>query len=1314
MCTGEPIEASAQPGQENGGRMGEPEALNQRLAALTGPLETANITFEDLFDVGEIQKIQDAFAAATNVASIITAPDGTPITKPSGFCRLCQGIIRKTEKGLANCIYSDSVVGRQNPGGPIIQPCLSGGLWDAGASITVGGKHIANWLIGQVKNEAIDQEKILRYAREIGADEEEFRSALREVPEMSVEQFTKIGNALFLLANELSLKAYHNVQQARLIAMREQAEEELRRAHGELEQRVSERTAELSAANARLLKEIEERGQTEEALRQSEQKFRAIFDQTFQLIGVLSAGGLVLQANRAALQLAGIDEDAVLGKPFWETPWWAHSPELQQKLRAGIQEAAGGKFVRFEAIHIAADGTVHDIDFSLKPVTDSKGRVVQIIPEGRDITERKRAEEERRQAEEQRAVLECAMDRIHEAAYLIADDGHFVYVNGEACRALGYSREELLGMSVAGIDPDFPSVPWQTYIQKYSIEPFRTFEARHKTKDGRTFPVEIASSTFTFGGADYRMALCRDITERKRAEEQQRLDAERVDALLQLNQMTGATQDEITRYAFESAMRLTRSKLGYLAFMNEDETALRMQFWSREAMAECKVANPPIIWPVETTGLWGESVRQRRPMITNDYSAPNPLKRGTPEGHVRLTRHVSVPVIVGGKIVLVVGVGNKEEEYNETDVQQLTLVMEGMWRLIERKQAEEELQKKTKELDSYFTLAQDLFCIATLDGMFLRLNPAWEQTLGFTLDELKQRPFFDFIHPGDIAATREAMASLSADGQVLNFPNRYRCKDGSYRWIEWRSINAGGLIYAAARDITERKETEEELRCYRDRLEETVQQRTADLRLACEAAEAANKAKSVFLANMSHELRTPLNAILGFSGLVRRDPLLPASQRENLDIINRSSEHLLNLISDVLQIAKIESGKLQLEITAFDLHTLVGEVAGIMKLRAQDKDLRFETEIPASVPRFIAGDRMRLRQILMNLASNAVKFTREGGVTIRLSAVNGDPVYLTIEVEDTGPGISEEDQERLFKPFVQLEEGGEQKGAGLGLTITRQFVELMGGAISVESAVGKGSVFRVEMPVKAASPAEVPRAAAMAPGETAGPGPSQPRYRILIVEDQHENRLLLKRLMTGIGLEAELAENGDQAVKLFQSWRPDLIWMDLRMPVMDGMEAARRIRLLPGGGKVKIAGLTDSALNGRQQEILEAGLDDLVRKPCHAAEIYDCLSRQLGLRYVYEDTHEPEQLPRTLTPAQLSRLPEALRVELEKALESLDAEHVAEVIRKAGGDDKTLQKTLAQLAASFDYQTILQALAGTRPGAPPVRAVRPDRNGGVP
>jgi len=299
---------------------------------------------------------------------------------------------------------------------------------------------------------------------------------------------------------------------------------------------------------------------------------------------------------------------------------------------------------------------------------------------------------------------------------------------------------------------------------------------------------------------------------------------------------------------------------------------------------------------------------------------------------------------------------------------------------------------------------------------------------------------------------------------------------------------------------------------------------------------------------------------------------------------------------------------------------------------------------------------------------------------------------MVIEIEDSGPGISPENLKRLGEPFVQLDEDGKQKGAGLGLAISRELIALMGGSIDVESTLGKGSVFRVELPMEPAQAGDVPRPAMQ--GKVAGLATGPSRFRILIAEDQPDNQLLLSRLMTNIGLEVKVAADGEQCVQLFKDWRPDLIWMDRRMPVMDGKEATSRIRRLPEGQTVKIVAVTASASCEQRQEMLAAGMDDCVSKPYRCEEIYDCLARQLGTAYRYAETAE-EAPPIVLDPSMLTVLPVALRVNLRDALIKLDSKQIKAAVQKVSECDADLGCTLSRLAENFDYPAILNVLDQT-------------------
>lgn len=615
----------------------------------------------------------------------------------------------------------------------------------------------------------------------------------------------------------------------------------------------------------------------------------------------------------------------------------------------------------------------------------------------------------------------------------------------------------------------------------------------------------------------------------------------------------------------------------------------------------------------------------------------------------------------------------------------------------EHKAADQALRESEERFRSLVESTSDWIWETNEQAIYTYCSPQVHDLLGYTAEEIVGKTPFDLMTPDDAARIKAKFETVAREMKPFRlWENSCLHKDDRVICLETSGsprFDANGVLKGYRgidRDITERKRVEDELRRYKDQLEDTVHLRTAELLLARDEAQAANKAKSVFLANMSHELRTPLNAILGFSNILDRDQQLTESQRANLNIIKRSGEHLLRLINDVLEVAKIEAGRLQLEIAPFNMDDMVRDVTEMMTLRAQEKGLQLRVDRAAEFPRYIKGDEARLRQILTNLVGNAVKFTEQGGVTIRLRVKQN---ALLLEVEDSGPGISREDQKRLFEPFVQLTESAAQSGTGLGLFISRQFVQLMNGGIDVESTPGKGSLFRVELPVEPANAADILKPEAEKLGEVIGLAPGQPCYRILIAEDQYENRLLLSRLLIGIGLEVKAVENGEECVKLFQDWRPDLIWMDKRMPVMDGLEATRRIRQLPEGQTVKIVAVSASAFREQQQEMFDAGMDDFLRKPYRLAEIYETMARQLGIKYLYRsESLEEETVPLILTAEMLSELPTVLRQELKVALESLDSKRIAGALQQVNEIDIKLGRELSRLVADFNYPAIMNLL----------------------
>jgi len=449
---------------------------------------------------------------------------------------------------------------------------------------------------------------------------------------------------------------------------------------------------------------------------------------------------------------------------------------------------------------------------------------------------------------------------------------------------------------------------------------------------------------------------------------------------------------------------------------------------------------------------------------------------------------------------------------------------------------------------------------------------------------------------------------------------------------------------------------------------------------------------------MSHELRTPLNAILGYSHLLERDSALGSRQEEYLDIITRSGEHLLELINDVLELSKIEAGHLDLEPAAFELPALLHDLHAMFRIKAENKGLSLHPPETVGLPCCLVADKKKLRQVLINMMGNAIKFTVRGSVALRATAnrQTGAGIRLVVEVADTGPGIAPDELDKVFEVFEQTATGRRSReGTGLGMAISRDYARMMGGDLTVSSHLGKGSVFRLEIPVEeghaASTDGSVPvmRVAGLKTGQAAP--------RVLIVEDGEENRLLMVRLLEKVGFEVRAALNGMEAVDMFGDFRPDFIWMDIRMPLMDGIETTRRIRDAAGGRETVIVALSASGLEEERERILTSGFDGFVRKPFREREIFEVMARCLEIDYDYrgEPLEEPSGAESgTVDPARLAALPDGLREKLHETLLTLDSARIMKILETVTEYDLVLGGTLQHLAENYEFGRILEYLEG--------------------
>jgi PAS domain S-box-containing protein len=783
-----------------------------------------------------------------------------------------------------------------------------------------------------------------------------------------------------------------------------------------------------------------------------------------------------------------------------------------------------------------------------------------------------------------------------------------------------------------------------------------------KRKDGSKVMVEISTHPVRLEGKTVVLGIARDITERKKAERALKENEEKYRTL--------------TENVNIGVYRSTPGPKG--RFLEANSTMVRM-FGYR---------NKKEFLALNVSDLY-QNAKDREELS----------KKLLNKGFVRneeeyLKKKDGTPIICSVSAVAV-----KDEQGN---IQYFDGAIED---ITERKRAENALRENETKYRALFECANDAVFLLSSEGKHVMVNKRAADMLGYSIKKLIGLSYRDIVA---LSEHKDATNKLQAvwNGESFSTYERiFRKENGTEFPVEITIAlinDAEGkplFIQSVVRDITERKRAEEELGKHREHLEELVKARTGELEKAKIAADAANRAKSVFLANMSHEIRTPMNAILGFSQLMRQDDTLNPQQRKHLDTINRSGEHLMALINDVLEMSKIEAGRTTLNSTTFDLRALLEDLEMMFRVRTDAKKLNFAVEGLGHIPDYVVGDQGKLRQVFINLLGNAVKFTEKGGIVlrVRVNQESSNRLRLQAEVEDTGPGIPETELHNLFKPFQQTQNGRRAgSGTGLGLAISKEFVRLMGGDITVGSKDGTGSLFKFDVQLRESetgSDEKKPESA-----RVRGLRPGQPTYRILIADDEETNLTLISRMLGNAGFETRQATNGEEAVGTFRAWQPHLIFMDMRMPVMDGYEAIRRIRAGAGGRDVKIISVSASAFEQNRREALRAGADDFIAKPFREAVLFEMIGKLLGVEYVFSDEAGPAKLlpsaavMSAMTAEVLSALPEESINKMRDAVINADFDLMMELVGGVEGHNILVAQELRSLIERFKYTEFLELL----------------------
>jgi PAS domain S-box-containing protein len=978
---------------------------------------------------------------------------------------------------------------------------------------------------------------------------------------------------------------------------------------------------------AALAQKVQEREEAQDFLRR-------VINVVPSSIFVKDKQGRFLVANQEGANMYGATVEELLDKK--DTDFNPNTDQTDQfeRVNREVMETRQMKRIPNERI-TNFKGETRWYQTLITPLIDQDGEVQGIIGSATDITILKQAEEELQLANAELQALFLAMTDV----VLVVDrEGRYLKIVTTNPSLLLRPSDELLGQRIGDFFPPDEVTLFLNCIHEV-LETHETKTIEYSLDTGNS--MLWFSSNISRLSPETVMMVARDISDRKHAEEELKTANAEMQALFSaMDQLIFVLDYEGRHLKVPS----TTSQLLYEPQENRigktlheifpQETADQFMGYIQQALATSETVNVEYSLMMDEQEVWSDA---------------------------------SITAIDETSVIWIIR--------NVTERKRAERALEQ--EVMTRAKAEELLRSAYAEQRALFVAMEDLVLVRDAQGLCTKiLTPKASQLLYRPVDEMLGKTVFEVFEPEIATLFLSYIQQALTTRQTVKAEYQLTLK-GRVVWLdaEISPIDDESVIWVI-RDVTQRKLAEQELQ-------------KAKL-----AADAANRAKSEFLANMSHELRTPLNAILGFTQIMNRDRALTVEQRGNIDIITRSGEHLLALINDVLDMSKIEAGRTTLNETSFDLYGLLNSVRTMFQMRAKAKGLELRMAIASDVPRHIRSDENKLRQILINLLSNAIKFTQDGMVSleVRREGGSGDDHLLYFEVADTGEGIASEELEGIFEAFVQAATGRKTtQGTGLGLPISRKFVQLMGGDIEVRSGVGEGTVFGFGVRVMRAIAAELPVVATEL--MVIGLAENQPLYRILVVDDKWENRQLMIKLLVPIGFEVREAENGQEAIEMWQEWKPHLIWMDMRMPVMDGYSATQYIKATTQGQATAIIALTASALEEERSIILSSGCDDFVRKPFQTSDIFAMLQKHIGVRYVYADPIADVVLvgdgESGMTVEDLETVAAGDLVELQLALRNVDLDMMDRTLERVRQYNYSLAIALQRAIDNFEYEQIL-------------------------